>query len=383
MSDVALHTGSYLASPLTDWSRERPFQIAFALSVVAHALLIAFVPGFRSVPPDAPPVLEVQIVPAQGAPLPRSQEKPVVVPKKSEPEILEPPPEPPIALKREIIPEPVRPSKPEVNLHPTPVPVPRTVQPEPVAPSRPDVIALPRVEPRPELVAPRIQPPESRPLPKVDAVPEPKIEHAPPPPVARVEPRPEPPAKPEIEPRPQPPQIEPKIVRQEAKPPQEVSRPIQPQVEPSIPPPDAQPAPPVTTAPIPPPAKAPTAPAAPTPPVAAAKPQPSAPTVDAQAEDRLLLTFSQSISKQIKRYQKYPPPAQRRGWEGTAEVLLQIAADGNVTGITLGKSSGHAILDEEALNMVRRASPLPAAPPDLRGRALVVTVPIVFRLQNS
>ena len=97
----------------------------------------------------------------------------------------------------------------------------------------------------------------------------------------------------------------------------------------------------------------------------------------------MLLTYGQSISKEIKRYQKYPPPAQRRGWEGTAEVLLQIAADGKVTGITLGKSSGHAILDEEAMNMVRRASPLPQAPPDLRGRALVVSIPIVFRLQNS
>lgn len=97
-------------------------------------------------------------------------------------------------------------------------------------------------------------------------------------------------------------------------------------------------------------------------------------------EPRMLVTYGQLISMSIKGFQKYPPPAQRRGWEGTAEVLLQIAADGKVTGMTLGKSSGHAILDEEALDMVRRASPLPQAPPDLRGRALVVSVPIVFRL---
>jgi protein TonB len=118
------------------------------------------------------------------------------------------------------------------------------------------------------------------------------------------------------------------------------------------------------------------------PPVVVA-PQPSTPKVDEASQNRLLLTYGQSISKEIKRYQKYPPTAQRRGWEGTAEVLLQIAADGKVTGITLGKSSGHSMLDDEALDMVRRASPLPQAPPDLRGRALVVTVPIVFKLQNS
>jgi protein TonB len=199
------------------------------------------------------------------------------------------------------------------------------------------------------------------------------MERALPPPVARLEPHPQPPVRPAIEPQPEPPQIEPKIARQEAKLPQEVPQPVVPRAEPSRP--DAKAAPPLVNS-------APTPPVASAPPVAA-KPQPAAPKVDEEAEGRLLLTFSQSISKQIKRYQKYPVPAQRRGWEGTAEVLLQIAADGNVTGITLGKSSGHAILDEEALNMVRRASPLPAAPPDLRGRALVVTVPIVFRLQNS
>jgi len=96
----------------------------------------------------------------------------------------------------------------------------------------------------------------------------------------------------------------------------------------------------------------------------------------------LLLTYGQSISKEIRRYQKYPPVAQRKGWEGTAEVLLQIAPDGKVTNITLGKSSGRSILDEEALNMVRKASPLPPAPQNLRGRELTVTVPIVFKLQS-
>jgi protein TonB len=112
-------------------------------------------------------------------------------------------------------------------------------------------------------------------------------------------------------------------------------------------------------------------------------PQPLvSPKIDEANENRLLLTYGQSISKEIKRHQNYPPWAQRQRWEGTAEVLLQVAADGKVTGVMLGKSSGHDILDKEALDMVRRASPLPQAPADLRGRARVVTVPIVFKLQS-
>jgi len=97
----------------------------------------------------------------------------------------------------------------------------------------------------------------------------------------------------------------------------------------------------------------------------------------------LTATYSRQLSTQIKRYQKYPLVAQRRGWEGTAEVLLKIAADGRVIEIALGKSSGHEVLDREALEMVRRASPLPQAPQQLRGRELTVTVPIVFRLQDN
>ena len=143
-------------------------------------------------------------------------------------------------------------------------------------------------------------------------------------------------------------------------------------IEPLTPPvqPPAPPAAAATVRPVPPPA--------PPQPVALKK-EPTGPVM----EPRLLMIYGQSISREIKRYQKYPPLAQRRGWEGTAEVHLQIAADGKVTSITLGRSSGRSILDEEALNMVRRASPLPEAPQNLRGRELTVTVPIVFKLQES
>ncbi|HWQ40172.1 MAG TPA: energy transducer TonB [Burkholderiales bacterium] len=95
------------------------------------------------------------------------------------------------------------------------------------------------------------------------------------------------------------------------------------------------------------------------------------------------MAYSQQLSTQIKRYQKYPVIAQRRGWEGTTEVQLRIAADGRVTEIALAKSSGREVLDREAMEMVRRATPLPQAPEGLRGRELTVTVPIVFRLQDS
>jgi protein TonB len=217
----------------------------------------------------------------------------------------------------------------------TPAPPQRTVEETVVRPE-------PQIEPRPEpMVVPKPEPrPEARIEPKIEIEPEPRIEPRPePPPVAQVEPPPVPVAQPRIEP-----------------------------VTPPVAAATVQPAP--VAAPVPPPAP---------PQPVALKTEPSV----SPLEPGLLLIFGQSISKEIKRHQKYPPLAQRRGWEGTAEVLLQIAADGKVTSITLGKSSGRSVLDEEALNMVRRASPLPQAPQNLRGRELTVTVPIVFKLQES
>jgi len=62
MSDAVLDRGFYFPSPMTDWYRERPFKVAFVVSLLIHALLIALVPGFRAVVIEPPAVLNVEIV---------------------------------------------------------------------------------------------------------------------------------------------------------------------------------------------------------------------------------------------------------------------------------------------------------------------------------
>jgi len=264
--------------------------------------------------------------------------------------------EPPTVLNVEI----VLPEQPQVRPMPMREVVPQAPVTTPPPPQRnvEQTVARPepQIEPRPEPVVrqPELDPP---PVPRAEIVP----------PLPRPEPRPEPLVVPNPEPR-----VEPGIeVKPEPR--------FEPRTEP-LPVPRVEPPPPVAAPTVQPaPVAAPVPPIAPPPQAVALKKEPSVPSV----EPRLLQIYGQSISKEIKRYQKYPLVAQRRGWEGTAEVLLQIAADGKVTSITLAKSSGRAVLDEEALNMVRRASPLPQAPQNLRGRELTVTVPIVFKLQES
>ncbi|MGO1718898.1 MAG: energy transducer TonB [Luteimonas sp.] len=80
----------------------------------------------------------------------------------------------------------------------------------------------------------------------------------------------------------------------------------------------------------------------------------------------------------LEQYRRYPRQAQRRRLEGTAHVRFQIDRQGNVYNPRIGRSSGHAPLDEETLATVRRASPVPAPPADIPGDPVEVLVPVNF-----
>ncbi len=60
---------------------------------------------------------------------------------------------------------------------------------------------------------------------------------------------------------------------------------------------------------------------------------------------------------------------------GTVVVGFDVAADGAVSGLRIVRSSTQAVLDAEAIELLRRSSPVPA-PPD--GQALRLSVPIQF-----
>ena len=171
-----------------------------------------------------------------------------------------------------------------------------------------------------------------------------------------------------VEPRPEPPRIEPRTeVRPEVRPvPREAPPVVQPRVEPSIAPPtDVRPAPgPVATAPAPP----------------VVAPQPKA--ADENRERMLVEQYQQIISAKIKQHEEYPPVAKRRHWEGTTVVQLQLTPEGKVTDISVVEKSGYEILDEAAVKMVRKASPLPPPPESLPRRDRTVLVPIKFRLDS-
>lgn len=76
----------------------------------------------------------------------------------------------------------------------------------------------------------------------------------------------------------------------------------------------------------------------------------------------------------LNRYKRYPPG----GGAGASSVAFTINRSGEVLSARLIGSSGDGALDEEAVALVRRASPVPVPPPEFGGGSITLTVPIRF-----
>lgn len=217
--------------------------------------------------------------------------------------------------------------------------------PLPVAPPEPTpAIDIPLPEPMPE---PVIEPPPPEP--------EPVVEEPPPPP------EPPPLVEPEVvlpKPPPEPPKPKPEVKKEAPKPQPEKPRPE----KPKPPRPVAQPAQPAPVAAPPAPAQAP----------APAAPAPSA------APSRAVPSWQGRLLSHLERHKRYPRAAQARRQEGVAQVRFTIDRDGNVLSVQLDRSSGVSSLDEETVEMVRRASPLPAPPEEMAKDRIELVVPVQF-----
>jgi protein TonB len=74
--------------------------------------------------------------------------------------------------------------------------------------------------------------------------------------------------------------------------------------------------------------------------------------------------------------------AQMRRWEGVVEIRVQLGVDGRVADVSIARSSGFEVLDQQALDMVKAAAAQVEVPHPLRGVPTPVNVPVRFRLQS-
>jgi len=64
------------------------------------------------------------------------------------------------------------------------------------------------------------------------------------------------------------------------------------------------------------------------------------------------------------------------------EVQMVIGANGMIASASIKSGSGHEILDNQALDMLKKGKTTVPIPASLRGREFTIVVPIIFSLDN-
>lgn len=101
------------------------------------------------------------------------------------------------------------------------------------------------------------------------------------------------------------------------------------------------------------------------------------------AEGDGLRAYRIGLAREARAHKRYPPLARERGWSGTAEIRVDVSPEGKARQVLLAQSSGHEVLDREAVQMMSRAAAAATAPESLRGRAFAVSLPVVFDLKET
>lgn len=108
----------------------------------------------------------------------------------------------------------------------------------------------------------------------------------------------------------------------------------------------------------------------------------AAPAIEAM-DPATLGQYRIALITAARRFKQYPRVAIDNNWEGRVDVRLVIDANGAITSLSIKTSSGYKILDQQALQMIRKAKPSATIPPALRGRSFTLDLPVLFSLKEE
>ncbi len=117
------------------------------------------------------------------------------------------------------------------------------------------------------------------------------------------------------------------------------------------------------------------------PPRAEAQPAPAASPGQLRTLARLQASWQKALIGKLERNKRYPDAASRRGVKGVALVRFKVDRAGHVISVEISQSSGSPILDEEAVALLRRVSPVPTPPDQLTEPMLDNVLPIGFGMK--
>jgi periplasmic protein TonB len=90
--------------------------------------------------------------------------------------------------------------------------------------------------------------------------------------------------------------------------------------------------------------------------------------------------YLQQFRQRVQESLVYPLAARRQGLGGTVELHVWLEATGRVRDVQIARSSSHRVLDDAAVEAIRRLGPVPF-PESLPRRPLLVRIPLVYELR--
>lgn len=115
---------------------------------------------------------------------------------------------------------------------------------------------------------------------------------------------------------------------------------------------------------------------APAPPVVASAPVPVSTASTANTGE-----LADLLWRRMETLKRYPYLARRNGWEGKVLLRVVLGDDGRLLHAEVQESSGHEALDQDALQVLRAATPLKVDPNSSWHQA-TLTIPVAYRLQR-
>ncbi|WP_380596477.1 energy transducer TonB family protein [Steroidobacter flavus] len=94
-------------------------------------------------------------------------------------------------------------------------------------------------------------------------------------------------------------------------------------------------------------------------------------------------TWEAQVLAALERKKRYPAAALRHKDEDTVYVHITIDRTGRVLDARIERSVGIRMLDEEAVQLAHRASPLPSPPESVEGERIELVIPVEFFIRNG
>ena len=89
-----------------------------------------------------------------------------------------------------------------------------------------------------------------------------------------------------------------------------------------------------------------------------------------------------ALNNELRQYFIYPRLAQKRNWQGKVLVSVQIRANGDIKNIQISQSSGYSVLDNAAIDSMRKIKKLSGISSWL-ANDVFLNIPVIYQLTQS